>query len=72
MRGEKPPEDVQLTETVAYGPYLKWRIRESGIKGAPIVTVQMGLIPDDELAAAKQWAEILGLDGDDNDAWPQV
>jgi len=70
IQGKEPPEGIQLTETVVYGPYLKWRIRESGIKNAPIITVQMGRIPDDELIAeARRAAQ---GDQEKGEPWPPL
>jgi hypothetical protein len=68
-RHELVPEDVPLSVPYLCGPYLKYRWRESGY--GPIYTISMGRIPDDELAAAEQWASITQQD-DDGEPWPDV
>jgi hypothetical protein len=70
LKRDKPiPDDVQALEDVWYGPYLKYRWQE--ITSGPQYTIQMGLIPADERAAAEQWAAILGEERDEDRApWP--
>jgi len=63
LKRDKPiPDDVQATETVWYGPYLKYRWQEIG--GGPMYTVQMSLIPEEERGSAASWATLLDA-GDD-------
>lgn len=49
MRNEPIPPDVQAFEDVWYGPYLKYRWQEE--TDGPAYTIQMTLIPYDELSA---------------------
>jgi hypothetical protein len=69
-RKEPIPEGVPLSVPYLCGPYLKYRWRESGY--GPIYTISMGRIPDDELAAAEQWANITQQEEDSSNPWPNL
>ena len=73
-KDEPIPDDVQALEEVWYGPYLKYRWQE--VTGGPAYTIQMSLIPDEELSAEKTWAAILDDDEDNKaargDPWPNL
>ena len=69
-RDEPIPADVQATEDIWYGPYLKYRWQE--IVGGPMYTVQMSLIPDEELQSAKTWAMVFDEDQGEIEPWPTL
>jgi hypothetical protein len=72
-RNEPIPEGVPLLEEVWYGPYLKYRWQET--TDGPMYTIQMSLIPEDEIQAAKAWAAILGDESEEEEArnpWPDL
>ena len=66
-RDEPIPADVQATEDIWYGPYLKYRWQE--VVGGPMYTVQMSLIPDEELQSAKTWASVFDEPEDEFEPW---
>jgi len=57
-------------ESMSYGPYLKYRWQE--VVGGPMYTVQMSLIPDEELQSAKTWASVFDEDQGEFEPWPTL